>query len=262
MSYDFVLPDQNNEPEIIETETNSVIIIGANGSGKTRLGAWIEKKSEDRAHRISAQRSLTVDQYIESKSFEQSINLLLHGTSDQRWPWDTVHKRHNYETAMIDDFAYALSAIVAKNDQEEHSFFVNCRTKEMQDLQHDPTPQTVVDVLKRIWSSVFPHRELRIEDKQVIAQIPYADFFYNGCDMSDGERVALYLISQALCIPNNKTIIIDEPELHLHRSIMNRLWKAIEEERQDCLFIYITHDTQFAAYHQLSKKIWIKTMMG
>lgn len=51
--------------------------------------------------------------------------------------------------------------------------------------------------------------------------------------MSDGERVGLYLIAQCLCIPENKTIIIDEPEIHLHRSIMDRLWTAIEAERED-----------------------------
>ena len=39
---------------------------------------------------------------------------------------------------------------------------------------------------------------------------------YKGRDMSDGERVGLYLIAQCLCIPKNKTIIIDEPEIHLH----------------------------------------------
>ena len=43
---------------------------------------------------------------------------------------------------------------------------------------------------------------------------------------------------------------------------MNRLWSAIEQARQDCLFIYITHDTQFAANHQQSQKIWVKEFDG
>ena len=80
--------------------------------------------------------------------------------------------------------------------------------------------------------------------------------------MSDGERVALYLIAQCLCIPDNKTIIIDEPELHLHRSIMNLLWTELEKYRTDCLFIYITHDTQFAANHKQAEKIWLKSFDG
>ena len=55
---------------------------------------------------------------------------------------------------------------------------------------------------------------------------------------------------------------IDEPEIHLHRSIMNRLWSALESYRPDCLFIYITHDTQFAAAHGQSDKVWIKEFDG
>ena len=80
--------------------------------------------------------------------------------------------------------------------------------------------------------------------------------------MSDGERAVLYLAAQVLCVPQNKTLIIDEPEVHLHRSIMNRLWVALEKYRPDCFFIYITHDTQFAAAHGQSDKIRIKEYDG
>lgn len=80
--------------------------------------------------------------------------------------------------------------------------------------------------------------------------------------MSDGERAVLYLASQILVVPDNKTLIIDEPELHLHNSIMNTLWEQLEKHRQDCLFIYITHDTNFAASHKNSEKIWIKSYDG
>lgn len=55
---------------------------------------------------------------------------------------------------------------------------------------------------------------------------------------------------------------MDEPEIHLHRSIMNRLWMALERYRPDCLFIYITHDTQFAAMHPNADKLWIKEYDG
>lgn len=63
-------------------------------------------------------------------------------------------------------------------------------------------------------------------------------------------------------MPSNKTLIIDEPEIHLHRSIMNRLWTTLEQFRPDCLFIYITHDTDFAAAHGMADKIWIKEFDG
>ncbi|WP_161565226.1 AAA family ATPase [Campylobacter jejuni] len=79
--------------------------------------------------------------------------------------------------------------------------------------------------------------------------------------MSDGERAILYLIMYVLCI-EEKIILIDEPELHLHPSLTNKLWDVLEKHRQDCLFIYITHDLNFASSHTNSDKFWIKSYDG
>jgi hypothetical protein len=43
---------------------------------------------------------------------------------------------------------------------------------------------------------------------------------------------------------------------------MNRLWTSLEKNRPDCLFIFITHDTQFAAMHKNADKIWIQNYDG
>ena len=75
-------------------------------------------------------------------------------------------------------------------------------------------------------------------------------------------RAVLYLATQVLCVPNDKILIMDEPEIHLHRSLMNRIWVALEDARKDCLFIYITHDTQFAALHSHADKIWVQQFDG
>ena len=47
---------------------------------------------------------------------------------------------------------------------------------------------------------------------------------YHGQEMSDGERVILYLIGQCLSLPERSVIIIDEPEIHLHKSLVDKLW--------------------------------------
>ena len=38
--------------------------------------------------------------------------------------------------------------------------------------------------------------------------------------MSDGERAIFYFIGEVLCAKENSLIIIDEPENHLHKSIL------------------------------------------
>ena len=61
-----------------------------------------------------------------------------------------------------------------------------------------------------------------------------------------------------LCAKENSLIIIDEPENHLHKSILPRLWDAVEKEREDCVFLYITHDLEFARSRTQTQIIWVK----
>lgn len=266
--YDYILPDENSNPVQKRTKCHSLIIIGANGSGKTRLGAWIEENMMDKTHRISAQRALTFGKYIQQKSYEQATKLLLFGTEnssgmhDERWGWDG--EKYNYVSSMLNDYENVLSSLTAKQINQQEKFINECKKKDLTGEEYNKVPEMILDKLQRIWNMVFPHREIDISDGKVIASLRQnkALIEYNGRDMSDGERVALYLIAQCLCIPENKIIIIDEPEIHLHRSIIDKIWSAIESEREDCLFIYITHDTQFAASHKNSEKIWIKEYDG
>ena len=265
-SYKYILPDQNNNPDEKETNYQSMIIIGANGSGKSRLGVWIELNSLDKTHRISAQRSLIFNKYIELKSYKQSQNLLTFGAEtpreshDLRWNTGWNGGELDYTTSMLNDYEYVLSTLIAIQTKQQDKFIKDCKQKESQGEKHDEVPEMILDKLKRIWNTIFSHRTIDIKDGKVIATLK--DFEYEGRAMSDGERVTLYLIAQCLCVPEDKIIIIDEPEIHLHRSIMDKLWTSIEAERKDCFFIYITHDTQFAATHKNSEKLWIKNYDG
>lgn len=245
MAFVYYLPSNDNVKNKVEcgTNINSVIIIGANGSGKSKLGAWIEQSNPSITHRIGAQRSLIFGSYIKQMSYEQATHKLLSGTDTpttdhkQRWNWDG--EKYNYTSSLLNDYEDVLSAIWAKQVKQESEYVKQCKEMDFAGEPHKKVPEMIMDVLNRIWSSVFPHRNISFDDGKVTAifSTERKSSEYKGRDMSDGERVALYLICQSLCIPSNKIIIIDEPELHLHRSIMNRLWTAIEQERQDCLFM-------------------------
>lgn len=41
--FEYKIPKEDGGFDLKLTESNSVIIIGANGSGKSRLGAWMEQ---------------------------------------------------------------------------------------------------------------------------------------------------------------------------------------------------------------------------
>jgi ABC-type cobalamin/Fe3+-siderophores transport system ATPase subunit len=266
----YKLPDQNGLPAEYNTESNSLIIIGANGSGKSKLGAWIERQNMENVHRVGAQRSLNFNEYIQLKSYEQAENLLLYGretkelSKNGRWSWNNSNTQ-NFTTQLLNDYEDVLAALIAMKNNQNDAFIKECRERDIRGEQYNKAPETVVDTLKNMWKNVFPQRDVDFDDAKVTAVLNRQDaqsLSYKGKEMSDGERVGLYLIAQCLCIPPDKTIIIDEPEIHLHRSIMNRLWTEIENNRKDCFFIYITHDTQFAANRRQANKIWVKSYDG
>lgn len=268
MAFKYWLPDVQRQKHEYETSNNSVIIVGANGSGKSKLGAWIEQQSLKMVHRIGAQRNLNFNENIALKSYSQAENLVFFGTDDKnrverndkdcRWEWG------KYTTKLLDDFENVLAALIALKNNENDLFVKQCKEAEEKNMAKPDVPVTILDKLQSIWKEVLPQRELILSDSKF-----YASFIkdgqpvkYSANQMSDGERAVLYLAAQVLCVPEGKTLVMDEPEIHLHRSIMNRLWTALERYRPDCLFIYITHDTQFAAMHPNADKIWIKEYDG
>lgn len=265
MSFKYYLPDENGSKKEYETDSNTLVIIGANGSGKSKLGAWIEQQDMENVHRIGAQRNLNFQDNVPLKSYSQAEDLVFYGTAEKSWQknksqrWDGGR---SLTTKLMDDFDNVLAALIGLTNNENAKFIKEYNTAfSRSELIHPPF--TSIDKLIQIWDEIFPQRQLKFDDAKFLASMRDGTGDpYNSNQMSDGERAVLYFVAQVLCIPKNKTIIIDEPEVHLHRSIMNRLWATLEKYRSDCFFIYITHDTQFAASFGQSDKIWIKEFDG
>lgn len=164
-------------------------------------------------------------------------------------------------TKLMDDFDNVLAAIIALKNNDNDKFVNECKKSNIDNWPKPPF--TAIDKLIQIWDEIFPQRQLKVDDSKFLASPRNGlEPSYNSNKMSDGERAVLYLGAQVLCVPKGKILIIDEPEVHLHRSIMDRLWSKLEKFRSDCLFIYITHDINFAAIHGQSDKIWIKEFDG
>jgi len=260
-------PNGDGNSQAIECPGNA-LIFGANGSGKSRLGAWIELRSggPDFVHRISAQRALTIPDFAPVKTLEESLNDFLWGHTDPRYA-NAQHKSgHRWgshpDTHLLNDYAKVLSALFASDSKRNKDYVEKARISLTQSsAETPPIPKSELDVAQEVWRDIMPHRRIELVDGQIKA-FDTDGGSYKGGEMSDGEKVALYLLSQCLLIKDGSTVIIDEPELHLHRSLMSRLWSTVERLRPNCLFVYITHDLDFAASRVDAKKIWVKSYLG
>ena len=260
----------NNEQ--VELELGKpIVLLGANGAGKTRFGVKIEELNDGKfngwggseeflVHRISAQKSLSISERIVISDNESSKYELYYGSTNPKA--DKTNNRHGHAPAthLLDDYDKALSLLFSEANKELHE--ANIKEKQaIKEGKKRPAPViTVVDRATDIWNELLPHRKIDLAGNGV--HVEYNADSYHGKEMSDGERVMLYMICQALVLRPKSLMIIDEPELHIHKAIIDKLWTRLESERLDCVFMYITHDLNFALSRINAKTLWVKSYNG
>lgn len=254
----FQIPTSTGQFGISVEDGNSVVLLGPNGSGKTRLGVFIEINVGRAAevHRIGAHRSLNLNTNIQPPNLEIATNRLLYG-------YDQGSRQHRNgsrwqgkpATILLSDFEHVVAALYA----EENDISVKHRQTHLANRSAEP-PRTKLDALKGIWDTLLPHRELIVLAGDIKVRADGSEFdAYDAAELSDGERVIFYLIGQVLLTKPNTLIIVDEPELHVNRSILPRLWDAIEAARRDCSFVYLTHDIDFTVSRRAAAKYAINS---
>lgn len=253
------IPDLNGQKQYIENKS-SIVLIGANGAGKTRMSVWIDENNpEYPVHRVSAQKSLNMPQIVRPTEISTAEEEFLYGTTDtdKKWLYSYGKKNRRWgnapETFLLNDYEKLMQYLVT----EEYEKAIEYRTEHKSGAA-DFDNVTRLEKIKEIWENVISHRKLKISAGKIEVSNCLENGYYNGSEMSDGERAVFYFIGEVLCAKENSLIIIDELENHLHKSILPRLWDAVEKEREDCVFLYITHDLEFARSRMQSQIIWVK----
>jgi energy-coupling factor transporter ATP-binding protein EcfA2 len=264
------LPELNQE---VQCQT-SIVVVGANGSGKSRLGSWLELKGpqKERVHRIAAQRSLVFPENSSPIGFEKARDAFYWAPAPPNWDREqyeqnkpTLRLQHRYggsvinaETAPLSDFEALVTLLFSEN----YSALLSHEEQQRKTQDLIPMPNTLLRRVQALWENLLPSRSLIMKSSEVqVAQKSAPENAYSARAMSDGERVIFYLIGQCLCAPQDGIIVVDEPEIHLHKAIQNALWDALEKARPDCTFVYLTHDLPFAADRIGATKICINEFL-
>ena len=254
---------------------NSVVVVGANGAGKSRLGAWMEFDGPQwpSIRRVGAQRSIRMPDEVMPRTVEYAEVALKYGLSAGsaspdfiksilQNPQHDAHNRKQYRwggdpnVGVLSDFDPLLGVLFSEHTDAAIRYLESARRSPGQPNTAG-MPETRLDRLKYLWERALPHRTLELRGSTVEARPANSTAVYKASAMSDGERVAFYLIAHCLTAPPGSIIVVDEPELHLHRAVQAQLWNEIERERGDCLFVYITHDLDFAASRVGAVKLWL-----
>lgn len=217
-----------------------LIIIGPNGSGKTRLGLQLAKWND--AEMIAALRNIALLQNIPMQSLNQAQQELIN-KKQRHWqqPW-------NISSEINDLFAKLMA--------EDSASAIDFRNTYNKGVNPDITK---LMRLQESWERLFPGRRILFGGytPKVVSEYTEEGKEYAAQSMSDGERVALYLAGRVLDAKPG-VIIVDEPEVHFHSLLAMQFWDELEHLRSDCRFVYITHDLPFAQSRLASGYLIVK----
>ena len=241
----------------------NTVVVGANGCGKTTLANTLQKSLNIKdGIVIPAQKLLIIP------TFSSTPNYAATTETYNKYQRTILNDKQTYNASKENDIPYSttiqygsefktvLATLYSERMAKRNRFcdaFEKGKNPTKQELQ------SVLDRVINIWNFLIEHRCLLCDDSNnLVLKGKDLKGNYPAFQMSDGERIILYLVGRVLLAPEKALIVIDEPEMHLHKTIVDKLWNRLEQERQDCVFLYLTHDLQFAASRN-GRKAWIRS---
>ena len=243
--------------------SDNTVVVGANGSGKSTLASTIKNNfSEKVGIVIPAQKLRIIPTFDSVPNLEKSIS------EYRKFEANIIDSKITYNLSYNDtipyeetrkygaDYKYILNAFFAEKTHTES--IIHRKLKENRCVNIEEYSPIKLDKAINIWNFLIEHREMFYDDNNNLKiKVKESLEEYPAYKMSDGEKNIFFLIGRVLLASDDAIIIIDEPEMYLHKAIVNKLWDILEEERRDCKFIYLTHDLEFASSRK-ANKYWIK----
>ena len=216
-----------------------VFILGRNGTGKSALVNALAAQWAGKVIYIPGSRP----SYFDNESLSMTPESRRQFTANQRHydiqpekRWKAIEGTTRNEKAIHDlqaaETQYKLDA--ANQIKAEGS-----SSSAIGRLQADNSP---LDTVNSLLAQANMAVQLKVVGGELRAM--QGGSLYSYARMSDGERSALVIAAEVVAAESGMVFLLDEPELHLHSSIVVALIKALILERPDCGFVVCTHQLE------------------
>lgn len=228
--------------------TINYVLVGANGSGKSSFARKTRQILGKNVAIISAQKVFYLSR-ITNVTLGKSSRSTVWNFQNQ----DKLYKKEGFSNHIEQDLNNVFKSLVEEDNECRGHFY-----EIYDDMNPIQKPTTTLQKVIEIWNALLIHRKLFYSEGNLTV-IPEKGNNYDFMYLSDGEKAIFYYIAHVLLAQDKSYIIVDEPENHLHLALVSKLWDTLELEREDCQFIYLTHNLEFANTRTNSKKIWMKS---
>lgn len=244
MTKDIILPPlTGRRPPLSLPESRQITLIGANGSGKTRLMKWMARKCGEKAYTLSA-----LNAFIPRKlsAAEDSSIVPIYKEAAQ------------HSGIVLPDEICEFDMLTYLIFNDEFRYLLQFKAARLLSGEHPELEPTKLDKLVELWEKIFPGNQILKHQGSMRFVTGAGSDTISALRLSQGEKTVLFYILATLYAPENAVVFIDDPTLFLHPAILNSLWNSIESLRKDCTFVYNTNDVEFLTSRTANACVWVK----
>ena len=235
---------------------STLFVLGANGTGKSSLLQRINAAVVNNVRRITASRQTWL-----SSSASEFAPSQKQGIEEQTRNWNfNALSRHKDQHSQIRP-GLTLYDLIESENVDARAIARALRsgdTKLAESLATEAAPIAKINML--LADANIPIT-ISVEAEAKLTACKLGSAPYGVDELSDGERNALLIAADTLTAKPGTLLIIDEPERHLHRSIVSPLLTQLFALRSDCAFIVATHELGLPRDNVKSRCVLIRSCL-
>jgi ABC-type cobalamin/Fe3+-siderophores transport system ATPase subunit len=255
MSFNLSFPCANTEVGKLQLNPGEMLyVLGSNGAGKSSLMHKFAAQNHGKVRKISAHRQTWMSSDALDMTPANKVQMEKHIQSDDV----QQHARYKDQYAAQRASMTVYDLIDAENVRARAiaADVTAGRMDEAAKKAKEVAPIAAINELLRL--SNIPI-EISVHANERVLASKEGGPQYSAAELSDGERNALLIAGSLLTAPPDTLIIVDEPERHLHRSIIAPLLSQLFERRQDCAFVVSTHDHNLPLENPLARTLLVRS---
>ena len=244
--------------ELTLKRADQLFIVGANGSGKSALIQWFfSNLPSDKVKWIPAHRQLWSESgrldLTPASRQEYEEQMLNHNKSLQaRYKNNNAYQRRTVSAILFD--------LVNKENTRARSIAYHVDNDDCSEAKkisaESPPPFDQINELLNL-ATLTVNIE-NSHNQEILARHPQCTPF-SVVETSDGERSAMIIAVYVITAEPGTVFLIDEPERHLHRSIIQPFLSALFNLRRDCTFIISTHEVALPVTNQDARVLMLQS---
>ena len=214
-----------------------LFVVGPNGAGKSGLMQTLYRQNYASAVRISAQRQTWMESNFVPFTPQDRVSTETNAKS-QDMQNTARYKEWNAQARS----GLIIADLINADNELSRKVRISVSSGDLSGASHIAASPPPLDIISELLIGSGIPISLSIESNSSIVASKRGGQTYSIAALSDGERAAFLIAGTVLTAKENSIILIDEPERHLHVSIVMPLLLQLFSKRVDCIFIISTHE--------------------